>query len=242
MELKRIEIKSFRKLDNQVKVYDLSVAGNHNFFIGKAQTLTHNCDHLTPDAQAALRNMMEVFSAKTRFILTCNYIERITSPLISRCQSTVIVPPSKKDVAKRLAFILDQEKVSFDVKDVAFLVNAYYPDVRRIIGTAQQFSTTGTLKINPSGVISGDVKMQVLDVLSGNGTSQKKTTEIRKIVLDAGIRDFTELYRHLYEKVDEYSTDVPKTILALAEGQYRDAFVADKELCFIATIYNILTD
>jgi hypothetical protein len=65
--------------------------------------------------------------------------------------------------------------------------------------------------------------------------------EIRQIVTDAGIRDFTELYRLLYDKVQEYASDrIPQTILALAEGQYRDAFVVDKEINFMATMYNIL--
>jgi len=241
MELKRLEIKSFRKLDSQAKVYDLSVTDNHNFFIGKTQTLTHNCDHLTPDAQAALRNMMEVFSQRTRFILTCNYFERIIAPIVSRCQTSALTPPSKKEVAVHLTNILNQEGVSFEKQAIATLVNAYYPDIRRIIGTAQQQTRDGKLTVNVNEVIAGDSKLKIMDTLMSNQTGQNKINEIRQVVADAGIRDYTELFRMLYDRAAEYAPNkIPQTILHIAEGQYRDAFVVDKEINFMATMYNIL--
>lgn len=198
-------------------------------------------DALTPDAQAALRNMMEVFSQKTRFILTCNYFERIIPPIVSRCQTSALTPPSKKEVAVHLTNILNQEGVEFDKQAIATLVNAYYPDIRRIIGTAQQQTRDGKLTVNVNEVISGDSKLKIMDTLMSNQTSVNKVQEIRQIVADAGIRDYNELYRLLYDKVQDYApTKIPQTILAIAEGQYRDAFVPDKEITFMATIYNIL--
>ena len=241
MELKRIKIKSFKKLNNKAKVYDLSVTGNHNFFIGNSSTLTHNCDHLTPDAQAALRNMMEVFSQRTRFILTCNYFERIIPPIVSRCQTSALTPPSKKEVAVHLTSILNQEGVTFETQAIATLVNAYYPDIRRIIGTAQQQTRDGKLVVNVSEVIAGDTKLNILDTLMSNQTGQVKVQEIRQMIADAGIRDYTELYRTLYDKVQDYAPNkIPQTIIHIAEGQFRDSMVVDKEINFIATLYNIL--
>jgi replication factor C small subunit len=199
-------------------------------------------DALTPDAQAALRNMMEVFSQRTRFILTCNYFERIISPIVSRCQTSALTPPSKKEVAIHLTNILDQEGVVFEKQAIATLVNAYYPDIRRIIGTAQQQTRDGKLSVNVNEVIASDSKLKVMDTLTSNQTNVNKVLEIRQIVADAGIRDFTELYRLLYDKVQDYApSKIPQTIIHIAEGQYRDAFVVDKEINFMATMYNILT-
>jgi DNA polymerase III delta prime subunit len=241
MELKRIKIKSFKKLNNKAKVYDLSVTGNHNFFIGNSSTLTHNCDHLTPDAQAALRNMMEVFSKQTRFILTCNYFERIIPPIVSRCQTSALTPPSKKEVAVHLTNILNQEGVTFEKQAIATLVNAYYPDIRRIIGTAQQQTRDGKLVVNISEVIAGDVKLKIIDTLLSNQSSVAKLNDIRQIVADAGARDYTELYRTLYDKVQEYApNNIGQAIAHIAEGQFRESFVPDKEITFMATIYKIL--
>ena len=198
-------------------------------------------DALTPDAQAALRNMMEVFSERTRFILTCNYFERIIPPIVSRCQTSALTPPSKKEVAVHLTNILTQENVTFDKQAVVTLVNAYYPDIRRIIGTAQQQTRDGKLVVNVSEVIAGDTKLKIMDTLMSNQTGVAKVTEIRQMVADAGIRDFTELFRLLYDKVQDYAPNkIPQTIIHIAEGQYRSAFVVDQEINFMATMYNIL--
>jgi DNA polymerase III delta prime subunit len=198
-------------------------------------------DALTPDAQAALRNMMEVFSQRTRFILTCNYFERIIPPIVSRCQTSALTPPSKKEVAVHLTNILTQEGVAFEKQAIATLVNAYYPDIRRIIGTAQQQTRDGKLVVNVSEVISGDSKLKIMDALMSNQSSAAKVNEIRQIVADAGVRDYTELYRTLYDRVQDFAPNkIPQTILHIAEGQYRSAFVVDQEINFMATLYNIL--
>ncbi len=122
-------------------------------------------DYITPQAQAALRNLMEVFSKNTRFILTCNYVERIIDPLISRAQVFKLTPPSKKEVAVHLMKILEKEHVGFDKSVIATLVNAYYPDIRRIINTSQNQTSGGRLELNVEEVIAGDYKLKVLDVL-----------------------------------------------------------------------------
>ncbi len=93
-------------------------------------------DYLTRDAQAALRNLMETFSKSTRFILTCNYPEKVIDPIQSRCQTFEIIPPTKKDVAKRLNDILINEGIQFEMQDLAVIVNSGYPDIRRVINAA----------------------------------------------------------------------------------------------------------
>ena len=96
------------------------------------------CDYITPNAQAALRNLMETFSKHCRFILTCNYVERIIDPIQSRCQLFQIIPPSKKEVAQKLHNILIEENVNSELDDIKILVDSGYPDIRRVINSAQR--------------------------------------------------------------------------------------------------------
>jgi len=94
-------------------------------------------DFLTIQAQASLRNVIETFSRTTRFILTCNYIERIIDPLQSRCQVLKIIPPSKAEVAKHIAWILDNEGVVYELEDIKTITNQFYPDLRKCLNTIQ---------------------------------------------------------------------------------------------------------
>lgn len=198
-------------------------------------------DFITPQAQAALRNLMEVFSKNTRFILTCNYVERIIDPLISRSQVFKLTPPSKKEVAVHVMKILDTEGVSYEKATLAALVTSYYPDIRRILNNSQLQTTGGKLELNVDEIIAGDYKLQVLDALASNLPLKDKVNLVRQIVADSNVKDFTELYRLLFDKVTDYApTKVPQGILAIAEGEYRDSFVVDKEINFVATLYNIL--
>ena len=96
------------------------------------------CDYITPNAQAALRNLMETFSKHCRFILTCNFVERIIDPLQSRCQVFEIIPPSKKDVAVHLTKVMDLESITYDNEDLKVLIDSSYPDVRKIINATQR--------------------------------------------------------------------------------------------------------
>lgn len=198
-------------------------------------------DFLGREAQPALRNMMEAYSATTRFILTANYVERIIDPLVSRTQVYKLTPPSKKEAAKKLADILKNEGVEYDTKTVAQIVNAYYPDIRKCINTAQLQTQNGKLQISIDELIGQDIKLKIVDVLTNNLPMKDKVGEVRKIVADAQIQDFTELYQLLYEHVEVYApSKVPQAIIAIAEGQFRDGQVPDREINFVATLYTIL--
>jgi len=198
-------------------------------------------DYMTPNAQAILRNLMETFSKHCRFILTCNYVEKVIDPIQSRCQTFQIVPPTKKDVAVQISQILGKEGVSFEPKDLVPIIDSSYPDIRKIINTCQLNSSKGKLKLDTTSVIDSDIKSKVVEILKGNDAKPNKWKNIRQAVADARIQDFTELYSYLYEKVDEYgSGNTSNIILILSESQHKDALVVDKEITFMSCIIQIV--
>ena len=199
-------------------------------------------DFLGREAQPALRNMMEAHAASTRFILTANYVERIIDPLVSRTQVYKLTPPSKKDVAKKLADILKNENIEYDTKTIAQIVNVYYPDIRKIINTAQLQTRDGKLQVSVDELIGQDVKLKVVDALTSNLTLKDKVNEVRKLVIEAQVQDFTEMFQLLYQYVDSYApSKIPQAVIAIAEGQFRDGQVVDKEINYVETLYTILT-
>ena len=188
-------------------------------------------------AQPALRNLMETFSAHCRFILTCNYVEKIIDPIQSRCQTYKIVPPSKKEVALHAKTILEKENVSFDLDDLALVVTAGYPDLRKVINELQRMSIDGKLSIDKDGMIHNEFKLQFLDAIR-NGES---LATIRKMVADSNFTEYTELYRLLYDEVESFGVEkMPEIIADISKGSYQDVLVVDKEINFIATVSNIL--
>ena len=197
-------------------------------------------DYMTPNAQAILRNLMETFSKHCRFILTCNYVEKVIDPIQSRCQTFQIVPPTKKDVAVQISQILNKENVKFELKDLVPIIDSAYPDIRKIINTCQLNSSKGVLKVDVANIIDGDIKVKIIDILKSNDAKPNKWKNIRQAVADSRIQDFTELYSYLYEKVDEYGgNNTSNIILIIADSQSKDALVVDKEITFISCIIQI---
>jgi DNA polymerase III delta prime subunit len=196
-------------------------------------------DGFTQQGQGALRNIMEEHSHTTRFILTANYLERIIPPIISRTQQFHVTPPSMKEVAMHVAGILTKEGVKFALPSLKLLVEAHYPDIRKIINEAQLATRDGELVVDAKEIYESDAKLKIIAILKGSVSG--KLQAIRKIVADSQMRDFSDMYRILYDHILEYgSANVPQIILAIAEGQHRDAVVVDKEINFAATIVNIL--
>ena len=188
-------------------------------------------------AQPALRNLMETFSAHCRFILTCNYVEKIIDPIQSRCQTYKIVPPSKKEVALHSKTILEKENISFDLDDLALVVTAGYPDMRKVINELQRMSIDGKLSVDKDGMIHNEFKLQFLDAIR-NGES---LGTIRKMVADSNFTEYTELYRLLYDEVESFGVEkMPEIIADISKGSYQDVLVVDKEINFIATVSQIL--
>jgi len=198
------------------------------------------CDYITPNAQAALRNLMETFSKNCRFILTCNYVERIIDPIQSRCQSFQIIPPDRKQVAQHLANILNNENVQYDVKDIATIVNGGYPDIRRVINGAQRQVVSGKLTIDENTITQNDYKLEVLDILK---TQDKKNSfqNIRQLLADSKVSDFSDLFRLLFDTVDDWGKGhIAECILILSKYQQSDAVVVDKEINVMAMFVEII--
>jgi replication factor C small subunit len=196
---------------------------------------------MTPNAQAILRNLMETFSKHCRFILTCNYIEKVIPPIRSRTQEFQIIPPTKKDVAVQISKILTNENVKFEPKDLVPIIDSSYPDIRKIINTCQLNSSKGVLKLDTSSILDSNVKNKIVEILKSKDDKRNKWMNIRQAIADARIQDFTELYTYLYEKVDEYgSGNMANVILILSESQHKDALVVDKEITFMSCIIQIV--
>ena len=198
------------------------------------------CDYITPNAQAALRNLMETFSKHCRFILTCNFVERIIDPLQSRCQVFEIIPPSKKDVALHLVKIIEQEKLKYDAGDVKVLIDSSYPDVRKIINATQRSVVDNEIVMDKQSTIQNDYKLKVLDILK---TQDKKTafSNLRQLLADNAIRDYSDCFRLLYDNVDEFAAgNMAAVILILARYEQSDMQVVDKEINFMAMLIELL--
>jgi replication factor C small subunit len=188
-------------------------------------------DYLTINAQASLRNIIETFSAKTRFILTCNYVERIIEPLQSRCQAFKIETLSKPSIASHIADILTAENVTYHLKDVARIINEYHPDIRKIINVTQQNTINNELTLTKI-----NTKFDITDVVSLiQGKDAFKS--VRQYLVDNNISDFEPMYRALY---DELGKDNGLITMTLAEYQFKHATVVDKEINFMACIASII--
>ena len=194
-------------------------------------------DFLTQPAQAALRNIIEEYSINTRFILTCNYIERLIEPIQSRCEINILKPPSKGDVARHVCNnILDVEGITYDIKDVAMLVKEYYPDIRSIIKYLQAGS-----KDNKYEWISLNIDWlsKVIETLKAR--DNKAWYTIRQIVADAQIDDFQVAYRYMFDNLEKYSYGHDAEIsIILDDFIWRSSVVPDKEINAMACFAKIL--
>ena len=201
-------------------------------------------DFLTIQAQASLRNIIETFSRTTRFIMTCNFIERIIDPLQSRCQVLKIVPPTKKDVAKHLHWICNEESITHEINDLVPLVNQYYPDLRKCINTIQLSTVDGGandlyLKLDQSILVSSNYIDKVIKALS----NKSKFNDIRQIIADANVNDFDELFKLLYERASDYLPGKEGTAsILINEHQYKANFRIDKEINIMSLIQQILNN
>jgi replication factor C small subunit len=196
-------------------------------------------DFLSANAQASLRNLMETYSQNTRFILTCNYVEKIIKPLVSRCQVYNIEPPNKQLVALYLKNIFDKENVGYELDDIKTIINDFYPDIRKIVNYSQQISTSGAVKHIKTQTVGFDVKQKLISLIKEK--SKSSFNDIRQLINDCGTKHFDDLYHELYEKIDLYSKNKElEAIIIIAEYSYQNAMVVDKEITFMACISKLL--
>ena len=197
-------------------------------------------DFLTIQAQASLRNVIETYSKSTRFILTCNFIERIIDPIQSRCQTFKIQAPTKSDVAKHLVNILETEKTNFDLEQIKSLVNQYYPDIRKMLNTIQASTVDNTLSLDKSTLSSTSYMSDVLKELT---LDKPNYTTIRQTIADAEVSDFDGLHRYLFDNSDQYLPNKQGTVAMLInEHQYQSNFRIDKEINTMSLIQNLINN
>ena len=195
-------------------------------------------DFLTIQAQASLRNVIETFSRTTRFIMTCNYVERIIDPLQSRCQVLKVIPPSKQEVAYHLVDVLKKEKVDCSAEDLKVIVNQYYPDIRKMLNTIQLSIQDNEVVVDKSILVSSNYMVQVIKELK-NAKPNWKT--IRQIIANANVQDFEELYRYLYDNASVYSDGKEGMVaIYINEYSYQSNFRIDKEINALALIGKLI--
>jgi len=195
-------------------------------------------DFLTIQAQASLRNIIETFSRTTRFILTCNYVERIIDPLQSRCQVLKIVPPSKQEIAYHVVDILKQENVGMGADDLKSVINQFYPDIRKMLNTLQMSVDGDEIKLDKSLLVSSSYMSQVVKELQQKSPNWRN---IRQIIADANVSDFEELYRYLYDNASAYAPGNEGMVsIYINEYTYQSNFRIDKEINCMALISRLI--
>ena len=203
-------------------------------------------DYLNPQStQPALRGFIEEFSSNCRFILTCNFKNRIIEPLHSRCAVIEFNTPKSQlavlagSFMKRMCYILQEEKVDYSKPIIADLIIRYAPDWRRVIGECQRYSVCGRID---EGILSnlGEVNIQVLV----KALREKDFKTMRSWVVNNLDIEPTAIFRKIYDNMIEYAkpASVPQVVLILADYQYKDAFVADHELNLVACMTELMAN
>jgi len=202
-------------------------------------------DNTTADVQLLLRASIEEFSSNCRFIFTCNYKNKIIDPLHSRCSVVEFSIKGKEKVAiaglffKRLQQILELEKIQYDAKVLAEIINKHFPDWRRVLNECQRYSVGGKID---SGILAAFSDVAVNDLIKN--LKQKNFSEVRKWVVTNLDNDSTVLLRRiydsLYDSLEHHS--IPAAILILGKYQFQIAFVADQEINLLACLTEIMVE
>ena len=211
---------------------------------GRKYIILDEADYLNPQStQPALRGFMEEFHKNCGFILTCNYKNRIIQPLHSRCSTIDFnIPKSEKPtLAKqfmaRVISILNENKIEYEPRVVAEVINKHFPDWRRVLNELQRYSVSGTID---AGILVNISETNVKNLMSV--MKKKEFTNVRKWVVDNLDNDPTRLFRKLYDNLYDYVDDgsIPHVVIILAEYQYKAAFVADQEINLMACLTEIM--
>lgn len=187
--------------------------------------------------QPAMRNLMEQYSQSVRFILTCNYPNKIIPALHSRCQRLHIEKTDMTEFIKRVETILQKENIKFDLETLATYVSGTYPDLRKCINNVQMNSLDGKLHSPDSDDTSADYRVEMVDLFK-----KGKISEARKLVCgQARPEEMEDIYRWLYENVsifgDEPSQE--KAILIIKQGLVDHTLVSDPEINLAATLIRL---
>ena len=193
--------------------------------------------------QPALRGFIEEFSDNCRFILTCNFKNRIIEPLHSRCTNINFSVPKKEkpklasQFMGRVKYVLDEEGITYEEKVLAELIMKHFPDFRRVLNELQRYSVGGVID---TGILSQIGEIHIKDLVSF--MKSKDFTSARKWAVENLDNSPTELFRKIYDGLHDAvtSSSIPQAILVLAEYQYKSAFVADQEINLVACIVELM--
>ena len=211
---------------------------------GRKYLILDEADYLNPQStQPALRGFMEEFHKNCGFILTCNYKNRLIEPLHSRCSVVEFtIPKSEKqklssEFMKRLINILETEKVEFDKRVIAEVINKHFPDWRRTLNELQRYAISGSID---AGMLVNLSNVNIKELMTF--MKNKEFTNVRKWVVDNLDSDPVHLLRSVYDNLYEYvdGSTIPHCVVVLGEYQYKSAFVADQEINVMACLTEIM--
>lgn len=213
---------------------------------GYKVVILDEADYLNPQStQPALRGFIEEFSNNCRFILTCNFKNRIIEPLHSRC-GVYEFNTTKKDLAqlaaqfmKRMKFILEEEGVSYEEMAIADLIMKFAPDWRRVINECQRYSLSGFIDSNVTKNLTNDNYDGLLKLLKEKDFKKMRSWVANNIDTDASV-----IFRAIYDRatMNVKPESLPQLILILADYQYKNSFVADHELNVVACMTEIMAN
>jgi DNA polymerase III delta prime subunit len=201
--------------------------------------LIDEADYMNKESvQPALRNLMEDYSNSVRFIFTCNYPHRIITPVKSRCQEIKIEKTDLTEFTARVATILVEESIDFDLETLDTFVQGTYPDLRKCINNVQMNSTNGTLKVPEVVDGAGDYRVEMVDLFK-----KGKISEARKLLCSqARPEEMEEIYRWMYDNIELFGSDEEKqdsAVLIIKQGLVDNASVADQEINLAATMIRL---
>ena len=227
-------------LRNKIKQFASSVSLSGGYKV----VILDEADYLNPQStQPALRGFIEEFSANCRFILTCNFKNRIIEPLHSRCSVIEFAIPRKERDAMAGQFmqmvqqILAVESINSDPEVLAELIIKYFPDFRRTLNELQRYSNFGRID---SGILVNATDVS-LDSLM-NHLKIKDFRKMRQWVADNIDVEPASMFRKIYDSMNDYvePASVPQLVLILADYQYKNSFVADHELNMVACLTEVM--
>jgi DNA polymerase III delta prime subunit len=201
--------------------------------------LLDEADYLSPNAQGLLRGLMETYAAQARFILTCNLVHKVITPLKSRCTELHINKTDQVEFFTRAATVLATENVTYEPEVLASYVAATYPDLRKCLNLLQSNSKNGVL-LNPKDTDSStqDYKLVMVDLFK-----RRKIKEARKLLCEqARPEEMDEIFRWMYDNLDLWSkTDEgqDEAILVIRKGMINHSLAGDPEINLSATIVEL---
>lgn len=200
--------------------------------------LLDEADYITPPAQGILRGMLEQYHEGVRFILTCNYPNKIIPALHSRLQTITFKTLDETDFTRRLAEILVMEGVELDADTLSMYVKACYPDLRKAINTVQMRSTTGKLEAPKVEDTESDYKLAMVDLFRQGRIREARNLIIKQISLE----EYEDMYRFMYRNLDLWGNDVEtqdSALLLIRKGLVNHSMAADPEINLSATFVEL---